>query len=243
MEGTMKRPTLTAAALLAGALIALPAAAAQAATTICTTELSSQTINGNVEVPSGTACVLNGVQVNGNVKIDPGAAFALGYRDSTRRNTITGSILGTNIQSFDTDVPGSTIDGSIDIDGISTVPFKSLLASFGLPDLDSDGASFFTGLDVHGATVIKHSGPDARWDDFAVTSDLRGGFIYTDNAATLAFLNGGTVGAAVHLGGNTGGGDFDGYNITGTLACGNTPAITVTGTTATGFNQSSGGLC
>jgi hypothetical protein len=239
----MKRTMLTGALLL-GALLALPVAAGQAAaTTKCTSELTNQTVSGNLEVPSGTACVLNGVQVNGNVEIDPGAAFALGYRDSTRRNTITGNILGTNIQSFDTDVPGSTIDGSIDINGITTVPYLSLLASFGLADLDSDGASFFTGLDVHGATVIKNSGPGARWDDFDVTSDLRGGFTYTGNAATLAFLNGGTIGAAVHLGGNTGGGEFDGYQITGALACGNTPAFTVTGTTATGFNEASGGLC
>jgi hypothetical protein len=238
----MRRMGLTGA-LLVGALLALPTAGAHAATTMCTTEISNQTINANIEVPSGTACVLSGVHVNGNVKIDPGAAFALGYRESTSRNTISGSVLGTNIQSFDTDVPGSTIDGSLDINGITTVPYESLLANFGLDDLDSDGASFFTGLDVNGVTDIKNSGPGARWDDFAVASDLRGGFIYTDNAAHLAFLNGGTVGAAVHLGDNTGGGDFDGYQIAGSLACGNAPAFTVTATTAGGHNGSSGGLC
>lgn len=101
----MRRIGLTGA-LLAAALFALPTAAAQAATTICTSELSNQTINGNVEVPSGTACELNGVQVDGSVKIDPGAAFALGYRESTRRNTVTGSILGTTSRRSTPTFPG-----------------------------------------------------------------------------------------------------------------------------------------
>jgi hypothetical protein len=239
----MRRMGLTGA-LLVGALLALPTAGAQAATTMCTSELSNQTINNNVEVPSGAACELNGVQVNGSVKIDPGAAFALGYRESTRRNTVTGSIVGTNIQSFDTDVPGSTIDGSIDINGITTVPYLSLLADFGLDDLDTDGASFFTGLDVHGAVDIKNSGPDARWDDdTGFPSNFRGGFLYTGNAAFLSLVNADIGGSAMHLGANTGGGELDGLKITGSLACGDTPAFTVTATTVGGHNGSSGGLC
>lgn len=124
------------------------------------------------------------------------------------------------------------------------MPYLSLLAGFGLDDLDTDGASFFTGLDVHGAVDIKNSGAAARWDDdTGFPSNFRGGFLYTGNAAFLSLVNADTVGAAMDLGGNSGGGELAGLTINASLACGSVPAFTVTATKVTGHNGATGGLC
>ena len=239
------RRTIFAATLAFGALV-LPTAGAQAAT-LCTGLITDQTITGGIEVPTGSPCALMGVTVVGNVKIDAGAAFSLGYRDAPRGNTVTGSITGTNIQSFDSDVPGSTIDGSLTLRGVTTVPYLSLLATLGLPDLDSDGANFFTALDVHGAVNISQDGPAARWDDdTGFPSNFRGGFLYSDNAGFLSLVNGDTVGASMTLTRNTGGGELDGLRIAGSLACGNSPLFTIDDLTVTGHDGATspdGGLC
>ncbi|HEX3874665.1 MAG TPA: hypothetical protein VHW26_11005 [Solirubrobacteraceae bacterium] len=243
------RRTMLTGALLVGGLLGLPAAGAQAATQ-CTGLLTDQTINGPLQVPPNSVCALMGVRVNGSVSIGKGAAFALGYRNAPRGNTITGAINGTDIQSFDTDVPGSTVDGAIDLKGVTTVPYLSLLSTLGLPDLDTDGANFFTALDVHGATDITGSLAGARWDDdTGYPSDFAGGFSYTGNAAYLSLVNGSTIGSAMTVKGNTGGGELGrlaGLKIGGSLSCGNAPAFSVYAVQVTGHDgatSATGGLC
>jgi hypothetical protein len=240
----MRRTILAAALVVCCGVFAVATAGAQAAT-LCTGLITDQTIVGGIEVPTGSPCALMGVTVLGNVKIDPGAAFSLGFRDAPRGNTVTGNITGTNIDAFDSDVPGSTIGGSIILKGVTNVPYLSLLATLGLPDLDTDGADFFTALDVHGATSISFSA--ARWDDdTGFPSNFRGGLTWTDNPGFLSMINGDTVGAAMELKRNTGGGELDGLTIAGSLACGNSPQLTIDDLTVTGHDGATspnGGLC
>jgi hypothetical protein len=236
------RRTLLTGTLLAGALAALPVAGAQAATK-CTGLLANQTINGGLEVPSGAGCVLVGDTVNGTVKIDPAAALSLGDGNASG-NTVNGSILGTNIQSFDSYAPttGSTVDGTVNLNGVSGVPESGPLGALGLPAFSTDSYNYFDGLTIHGATTVKGSAASAPWtDDNPV--DFGGPFTYSGNAGALYLEDGDTVGGTMSVTGNTGGGELYDLTIGGSLFCGNTPALSIGSFTVAGHNGSTGGAC
>jgi hypothetical protein len=236
----MKRSVL-ASALVAGALVSLPAAGAQAATT-CTTVLSNQTISGPLEVPSGAGCALVGDHVNGNIKIDPGAALSLGTTDGNAGNTIAGNITGAGIQAFDSYLPSSRISGSLTLTGVSGVPELGPLAPFG-SGLDSDSFNYLDGLRVGGATSITGGGPNAPWTDDN-TDNFSGAFTYASNAGALTLHTADSFGGTVSLRGNTGGGTVGSLRVGGSLLCGNAPLFTINGSlSVSGFNGAAGGTC
>jgi hypothetical protein len=233
----MKRAILTGA-LIAGAVVAVPAAGAQAATQ-CTTVLTNRTISGPLEVPSGAGCVLRGVQVNGNVVIDPGGALSFGAQGNSRTNTVTGNVTGSRIQSFDSFFPLSTIDGSLNLTGVSGLPEGGPLNTLNGND-DTD--NYLDDLAVHGATSITGSATAAPWQvEFA---SLGGAFTYTGNAGDLELTETTIVGAAT-IAHNTGGGSIGNRTtIGGSLNCGNTPLFGVlAGVSVSGHNGSTGGAC
>src|ERR1700730_17852802 len=81
--------TLAALGILAGTV-----PAARAADTPCTTTISSGTINGNLTVPAGAACILAGtVTVTGNVQAGKGASLTV---KPNPHQTVT---IGGNVQA------------------------------------------------------------------------------------------------------------------------------------------------
>lgn len=227
----MQRTILTGT-LLAGALTLFPAAGAQAATP-CSSIITGRTLSGPVTVSAGTACELNFDQVNGAVTIGAGAALSLYHV------TITGGVTGTGIQSFDSFAP-VTIDGAFSLTGVSGVPDDGPLET--LDSNNSDVANYFDGMTIHGATTVTGSSASAPWTDS--NSDTFGGaFSYTRNAGSLNFDQGETIGGAMNLSGNTGGGLVEVSKIGGSLTCGNTPLFAFFTNQISGHNGSSGGSC
>jgi hypothetical protein len=75
-RGFLARFTITPLAALG--ILAGTVPAARAADTPCTTTISSGTINGDLVVPAGAACILAGtVTVTGNVEVGKGASLTV----------------------------------------------------------------------------------------------------------------------------------------------------------------------
>lgn len=74
-----RRGVILAAAALGVAMVAAPVPALAATGNVtCTTEIDSTTITGNVTVPAGAFCFLNGDTVEGSVAVGEGALGILG---------------------------------------------------------------------------------------------------------------------------------------------------------------------
>src|SRR5580693_4385000 len=83
----MTRFAIAALAMFGIVLAVGPGARAQ--NTSCSTTMTSGVVHGNLVVPTGATCTLNGVTVEGNVSV--GASATL--------NVTTGSKIGGNIQA------------------------------------------------------------------------------------------------------------------------------------------------
>jgi hypothetical protein len=113
------------ATLLAVGLLPAPS---QAQATVCTDSLTGVSVNGDLEVPAGEACVLTNVVVPGSVTVGAGAdlfaiqssisgALTLG---SSAFAQVTGSTLSTRaglVDAFGLLVENSTLSAGIDVDG------------------------------------------------------------------------------------------------------------------------------
>ena len=62
-------------AVLAAGLVSIGAPAAHADDTVCRTTIGAVSIDGDIVVPSGASCTLNGTTVEGNVKVYSGASL------------------------------------------------------------------------------------------------------------------------------------------------------------------------
>jgi hypothetical protein len=121
----MRRSVRIVLALSIGASLALVGPPAFADDVTCTGTIGSQAIDGNVRVPAGATCTLDGTRVDGNVLVGPGATLT----------TRGGTRIDGNIQDDDNDaghvrVAGSWVGGNIQLEQGS---------SAAITDTDIDG--------------------------------------------------------------------------------------------------------
>lgn len=98
---------LAAAAAAAAVAAPLPAAADDLT---CTGAVGAQTVDGNVLVPSGASCSLQGTTVQGNVLVGPGATL------DADGVTVDGNIQDDDNDAGDVTVTGSQVDGNIQLE-------------------------------------------------------------------------------------------------------------------------------
>ncbi|MDO5681595.1 MAG: hypothetical protein Q4G46_02035, partial [Propionibacteriaceae bacterium] len=85
----MKRTVsiLFATAALSGSALVMSAPVAEAGDYTCRGTLTNRSIDGNVVVPTGASCVINGGKIDGNIKV---------YRNAAVR--VTGTTVKGNIE-------------------------------------------------------------------------------------------------------------------------------------------------
>ena len=93
----------------------LTSASAIAAPTSCTTILSDKTIDGDLIVPAGKGCELDGVTVIGNVHVGIGASFFTQI-SSAGRTIILGNVIADNCADIAW-APSVYISGNVQIVG------------------------------------------------------------------------------------------------------------------------------
>jgi hypothetical protein len=84
------------------------------AQTTCTSTLSGPTITGNVDVPVGAWCNLNGITVNGGITVE-GALYAYGLQ-------VNGPVTATGINALlllaPNDTKTTTVEGDVTLNGV-----------------------------------------------------------------------------------------------------------------------------
>lgn len=88
--------------VIGGSVVAVPAYAADLT---CTDDLGSQTVSGNLLVPSGADCVLGGATVEGDIVVEEG-----GWLDATSV-TVTGDVISTD--AYGVSLDGTSVEGDI----------------------------------------------------------------------------------------------------------------------------------
>jgi len=116
----MKRIGLLAALCVASAVTASNAGAAAPSSQHCTGTIGNVTVTGNLIVPGGASCDLEGTIVTGGVAVFPGGNLI------SRGASIAGSLVAFRAASIAV-VGGSSIAGSANIVGTTGVP-----SSFGV---------------------------------------------------------------------------------------------------------------
>jgi hypothetical protein len=191
---------VTVAAVIGAALLTGGQRASASAPILCFGTITGASITGNLEVPSGVICELNGTTVAGNVVVDSNASLV---EDSNA--TIKGSVTG---------LPGANF---IVLEGF----VGGALQANGLVAVDLCGAT------EQGSVTIQNTGFIALGDTdgSCAGNTIRGAVTLLNNGGEV-IVNGNTIGGRVVLNGNN---VFEfelGPNtINGALACsGNSPA-------------------
>ena len=158
------RGTILAAAALAAAMVVAPAPA-QAATgnVTCTTEIDSTVITGNLTVPAGALCLLQGDTVQGNVSVGSGAEFVAG-----------GTWIQHNLSTegaFTVNMLSSEVDGNSSFDATS-----------GTFSICGGGVSVCAGFNYNPGIPNAHPhGPANKFGNVSITNTSPAVVIYAGN--------------------------------------------------------------
>jgi hypothetical protein len=168
-------------------LAALPTARAQ--DTICPPDPPfGSTVNGNLLVPPGAHCVLDGVTVTGNAQVQASAELDIGFNDAGPGVTIDGNVyVGTGAAFFSSvgQPIANTIGGNVEAQ-------QCRFVQLGNDDVGS------TRTVVGGNVQIENcTGPGATFIDGA---QIAGNVIYENNVACVALNS--TIGGNLQCQGN-----------------------------------------
>lgn len=159
----------------------------------------AQTIAGNLVVPAGGICVLDGTTVTGNVLVEEDALLL-----TKGGTTIFGSVRADGALSVSI-AGGTVVNGGIEV--TNAQPFFVALA---VTDSRVGGSVRLTGNDVVLLLVAR--------------SEIGGNLIITDNVAQAFVIEDNTVGGNLFFDGNAGPSDISNNVIRGLLRCtGNAP--------------------
>ncbi|HEV3352134.1 MAG TPA: hypothetical protein VG076_04390 [Acidimicrobiales bacterium] len=187
----------------------------------------SGTVNGSVNVPTNTTCVISGAHVLGSIYVQPHSAV------SVEGSTVDGSVYGLNpsgsvgggpdsvclgSECFNSGSPGDTIRGQVLVDG-ATYTFLC-------------GSSFGSNVTLNRGRFFEVGDPTADEDPFGIrcAGNNLAGLTVTQNADTTPGENPGieenVTNGSVNIANNTSASRLivDGNRIGGSLTCsGNTP--------------------
>jgi hypothetical protein len=230
-EETMTRFAIVA--LSAFCVVFGAGSAALAQTSSCNTTMSG-TIPGNLVVPTGTTCTLNGARVAGNVLVEKSATLNVG----------TGSKIRGNIEAEQCNFVflfGNPISvgGNVRIDSCGGGQDGYQADNGPPPGIRIDG-NFFCENNAVGCLITGGEvGGNARFINNEVSQifgpTIGGNLVVNDNSAPLpgaeaAVVVSGTIGGNVEVNGNSapqGSVIVGGNKIGGNLRCrGNTPGVT-----------------
>jgi hypothetical protein len=110
----------TTTMLVCGIMVAVLPAAAD---TTCPPNLNNTTVNGNVIVPAGQSCFMQGATVTGNVQVQTNAALT--FVAPLPPSTIVGNVSVGTGASFNADSGGLTIDGNFKANQCVTADMNS----------------------------------------------------------------------------------------------------------------------
>ncbi len=157
--------------------------------------LTGQTIHGNVVVPLGAFCDLNGSSITGNVQIQRSGGLSLDAASSVDRNVDVGR--DAQVVLFN----GSTVGGSIWCSKCSAADLHDSTVQGSLYDNGMTFGADLTNSQIHGSLSISQS-KDGGFG-FSFTGNTIGeDFSFVDNTGTST-ISGNTIGDELNCRNNT----------------------------------------
>jgi hypothetical protein len=212
------------AAALIGALgiLWVSAPTASAATTPCTTTISSGTITGNVSVPANSTCILYGVTVTGNVAVAAGATFRAAYGTLVTGALTAAGAAAVQVYNLATVAGAATIKlapgGSAELYGGATIG--------GSLTINGGARVYVFEAHVRGAAIIENTapahvvGPAVLLPPVFVENTTFGGSLTVIHNGLLLDIEDNQVGGVFAVTANTGGTDGIFFNRSaGVLSC------------------------
>lgn len=151
------------------------------------------TVHGNLVVPSGALCTLNGTHVTGNATVNAGPGEPSNFPTSLSSNGATidghvdvqrnaqftafnGSTIGSNVhcnQCEVADVQDSTVMGNLEDNGVSEGAFIKRSHIFGDLQIHNSSDFFSVGFNIDGNTI----GGNLQFNQNTGSSDISGNMI------------------------------------------------------------------
>jgi hypothetical protein len=189
---------LATALLMFGIMVSAPTAAR--ADTNCSTDLTSGTINGNLIVPAGAECSLNGTTVTGNVKVEKGAQLLV----------FSGTIYG-NVQGHQCKSVFLTASGAISVGGNLQIQNCT-----GTGDNGYSNSGLSVTIEIDGNFQCQNNDGPCLAEGGTVLNNVQ----VIDNSGP-AFIESAMIHGNLQVSGNNGGSTDPGAVVTGDAVMGN----------------------